>query len=320
MTLRKRTRSVLAAAATVGVLLMLQGPASASDDTTALLRQMFNNNQYPDLLPKLNAALASTMGPADVANHYDLLVLKGETLLRTHSYEGARDAFRAASIVKTDKKKARIAEATAELIKRSDSGKYQSEFPSDAAKPAAQPPAPIDIVETDSRKSAFNALFADLLANAKPDLDQCESTASLSPIIAAAGDISYARPIELAGTDDDKQSVDQLKKLADQANTLMTAALKKLDAKISTVSKASGRRNKVTRFGTVVSSGRTTDANSLGGLSSVVTQARQIAAATVKMESIFQEIGDFKTVETAANKTANDANALLVKNHYPPVN
>jgi hypothetical protein len=285
----------------------LSSAAVSTDDQT-----MFDQQRYQPLLAQLNQELASKKTAA--ADRFDLLQLKGEALLRTKATAGAADAFTAAAAVGPDDNSIAIAKVTASLIKHSIGTKYQPKAKAQGSKGLA--PA-IDIVDATSRKAAFVAFFADLLATLQPQVDRAQSATSLSPIMTLAKQVGDARNVEVAATGSDAQSKDLLTKLATHAGDLMKAVLKPMDDQIAAVTKDAARQQKQL--------GRRMKADSFSSLSpddadeldTIVSSAGQVASAAAQMTPIFGDIGDFKTIQTDAEKVAADAEKILKQYHHP---
>jgi len=294
-----------------GSLMCLSSTASAavsSDDQT-----MFDQGRYQPLLVQLNQELASKKTAA--GDRYDLLMLKGETLLRTKATGGAADAFTAAAAVGADDNAIAIAKGTASLIKHSGLGKYQPK----AKSGSKDSPAAIDIVDPTSRKTAFAAYFADLLTTLQPQVDRAANMTSLSPIITLAKQVAEARNVEVAGTGADAQSKDLLTKLATRAGDLMNAILKPMDQQISTVTKDAAAQQKKMGKREPANSFSSLSADDADELDNIVSSAEQVASAASQMVPVFGDIGDFKTIETDAQKLITGANKILKQYKHPTV-
>jgi hypothetical protein len=290
--------------------------ANSSLKTPEELQSMFDQGQYSTMLSDLNATLAAKSSPTDKPVRYTLLMLKGEALLRTKSADAAFDAFHAASLIGPDDKSIALARATASLIKHSSAGKYQPKSAAGATTAAA-----IDIVDPNSRKQAFAALFTDLTSQDKPAIEKAEKQITLPPIEEAAAQLADIRPVEIAATDADKQSSELLKKLGQQAITLMNAALKNLDAQTANIAKIATRREKQLQ-----GRSRTINANdkkegllpeNVDSLDNIASQAQQIGSAAVQMQTTFGTASDFKSVETSAQKSIENVNKLLKQYDQP---
>jgi hypothetical protein len=274
-------------------------------------QQMFDQQRYQPLLAQLNQELASKKTAA--GDRYDLLMIKGEALLRTKAIAGAADAFTAAAAVGADDNAIAVARGTASLLKHCGGTNYQPKAKASGSKEL--PPA-IDIVDPASRKTAFAALFSDLLVPLQPQVARADSMTTIPPIVALARQVGDAKNVEIAGTGADAQSKDLLTKLATQAGDIMKGILKPMDTQVATVTKEATKRQK--------GMGRRGPANSFSDLSpddadelnNIVSSATQVAAAAQQMTPIFGDIGDFKTIQTDAEKLVTDANKLLKQYHH----
>jgi hypothetical protein len=291
-------------------------PVASKDE----LQGMFDQGQYRELVPALNKSLADKSVLAKPDEHYALLMLKGEAMLRMKASASAQDAFHAASlVVGADDKSVSIANATVSLVKRSGNAKYQPKTKDGTS--TGQQPA-IDILNTDTRKQAFAALFTDLYEPAKPIVATAEKATSLEAILDVVPQLSEIRDVEIAATGSDTESKELLQELATHAIDMMNAALKPMESSLTTMSKQSSKKM---RGGRTISNGGAGTAGMTSGLSplnvdaldSNITEARKISAAADTFQSAFGDAGDFKSVKSAAEKFIDDANKLLTKYKKP---
>jgi len=310
---------------TLAALALFIAPAFANSASTvqtpAQLQQLFDQGSYAQLLANLNTTLAAKTTDSDKPVRYTLLMLKGETLLRTKAYDSAADAFKAAALIGADDHEIAIARANAALVKHSSAGKYQPKTKVAGATGASALPAAIDIVDTASRKQAFAALFTDLLEPAKPQVDRAEKMTTLPPIMDLATSLADLRPVEIASSGSDTESKELFKKLGTHATTLMTTALKNLDTQINAISKEAAKRQKQERL--KASSNNLSEAllsDDVDKLNDIVSQAEQIGTAAVSMQVTFGDAETFKTVESAAQQTINNVNKLLKQYKHPAAN
>ncbi len=310
--MRTMTRSFLFTA----IFLSLLPPhgAQATTETQEQLQQDFEAKDYQKLLPKLNQALA-LKGPAAAGyDRYKLLLLKGETQLRIPPGKSAADAFKAASLVAPDADSTAIAKATFVLVNRSSNGKFQPKKPADSK--SSQPPAAIDILDPDSRKQAFAALFAEMVATDQPMVDRTEQMTTLPPIVSTAQKLGDLRPVEIAASGSDDKSKEMLKKIATHAQTLMSDAIKNMDAQLKALQTDAEKRVKTLSGRRRANSSEMSEGltpSNVDQAQSIADQAKQLASAATQMDTVFGDAADFKTVETDAQKTVQDAQDLLKK-------
>jgi hypothetical protein len=288
-----------------------QAPAAAPvSDSPADLQALFNQEQYAQLLSKLNAALSAKTVDADKDTRYQLLMLKGEALLRTKVPDAAGDAFKAAALVGRDDQSIAVARGNAALIEHSSAEKYQPKTKATTGSAAGTLPAPIDIVEPLSRKFAFVALFTDLVTVAKPQVERAEKMTTLPPIMEVATQLADIRPVEIAGTGADTRSKQLLKQVGEHASTLMTTALKSVDSQVATMSKqAAARKGKERASGQNLSEVLLPE--DVSTLDNIAAQAEQISSSADTMQTTFGDAQTFKSVQTSAKKTVDDVNKLL---------
>src|SRR5213082_2469147 len=113
------------------------------------LHQMFNQGNYADVLKQLRAVLALKDAPG--YDQYDLLTLKGETLLRMKVDTEAADSFRDAAKIAKSPDQASLARATELLLRRSHNEAYTPKQ-RDSKSPSTMPASPIAVINLESRK------------------------------------------------------------------------------------------------------------------------------------------------------------------------
>jgi hypothetical protein len=147
-------------------------PPKLTDDA----RADFKTGDYAACLKKLSGLLSSRSLKADSPERYDLLMLRGECMLKLKQRQAAAQAFDAAATgMKARGDLPRVAAATAlsTLVKASPDLTY---------KPKNHPDlAGIDVIEPSWRKEAMAALFEDLRDKLAPAVDDAIHSASLVP-------------------------------------------------------------------------------------------------------------------------------------------
>lgn len=152
-----------------------QAPAAsnvAADDALA----DFKTGDYAGCLKKISGLLSSRSIKADSPERYDLMMLRGECMLKLKQRQAAAQAFDAAALgmrARGDLPRVAAATALGTLVKAS---------PDLAYKPKSHPElAAIDVVEPSWRKDAMAALFEDLRDKLTPAVDDAIHSTSLVP-------------------------------------------------------------------------------------------------------------------------------------------
>jgi hypothetical protein len=323
-------RSIFLLAVMAVCLLALSTRDAWAADTTAPspedLKQLFVDGKYAELLPKLNKALSLK---GDAANQYDptdLWKMKAESLLRTRNGSGAAQAFGEVANRSDKPNDAAVATATAILIKKSSSFKYTPKAHDDKA---ASKPEPIDIIDPDSRKTAFTALFNDMQARASTEVDAAKAGTSMPAIVQAAKDLTDLRAVEVAATGSDTQTKTMLTDLGSKASGMISDALDKMSARITAINDAADGKTPDTGNGlanlneatgnTKPKNGQPYKAAPPGLTTANVNELRQIIANTGQLkamcQSMSQTFGDaafaddlikVDTVASAAHKSLQD--------------
>jgi hypothetical protein len=215
--------------------------AADAPPTPDELHQLFKAGNFKDLLPKLNKALAIKGPDAAQYDKYDLLTMKGEASLQTHSKTMASDAFKLAGTAATKPEDAAVALATAELIRQSNGAlKYQ---PRTRLSKDDKPEA-IDIVDADSRKRALTALETDMAAKTKSKVDAVIAGSSLPQILTTVKDkdLTDLKNVELAASGGTPDTTQMIGDLGAHASSLMDGALDKMVEQINSDVEAANNR------------------------------------------------------------------------------
>jgi hypothetical protein len=202
-------------------------PGDVPQSPTEQARAAFEAGDYAGSLRKISAALSSKGVRRDSPERYDLLMLRGESLLRLKQRQPAAAAFEAAASVmkgRADVDRAASATALATLVSASPNLTY---------KPGGDPGATgIDIVDPASRRAAMAALFHDLSARTDPAIDNALKDTSLLPTHALLPDAWRLYAVELAATGDTASTASRLQDLGEHARTLVAAELERITSRL----------------------------------------------------------------------------------------
>jgi hypothetical protein len=267
-------------------------PAPTQDE----LKQLFDAGNYKDLLPKLSKALAVKGPDAAQYDKYQLLIMKGEASLQTHSKQAASDAFKQAGAAATKPEDAANALGTAELIRQANGAlKYVPK-----AKPAkGEKPEAIDIVDASSRKLALSALETDMAAKVKPRVDAAVAGNSLPNIMTMVmdKDLVDLKNVELAASGATPDTTQMVGDLGAHASSLMDGALDKMVDEIKSDVEAVNKRNgtnEPTRAG--AGNAAMTVNQFLQDMNSINTNAKAISDYATSMKGMFGDGTDLKPV------------------------
>jgi hypothetical protein len=148
-----------------------QSPPQTIEDAQA----DYASGDYPACLRKVAARLNSNAVKRDSPERYDLLMLRGECLVRLKQRGPAAEAFeKAAAVTKGRGDLPRTADATAlaALVKASPDLKYTPRTRSGGSA--------IDVAEPGTRREAMAALFEDLKTQLAPDVEKALQDKSLT--------------------------------------------------------------------------------------------------------------------------------------------
>ena len=279
------------------VFVLLICPIARADapPTPDDLQKLFTDGNYKDLIPKINKALSLKGKDAAAFNKYDLLVMKGDAALHLHSKIVAVDAFKSAAEATDKPDDAAVAQATAELIRQSNSSlTYTRKTKTDKD----DKPQPIDIVAPDSRKLAFAALETDIAARAKPKVDAAVKSDSLVEVAQAATDkdLVSLKVMEIAADGSTSNTQLMLADLGNHASELMNAALDKLSQRLSDDVDAVNNRMQTPKPGEQVNRNVLSIPRFIQDVNGIDSDVKQISDYAKSMSSVVDSSVDFKPV------------------------
>jgi hypothetical protein len=230
------------------------GSFSASAQPSANLEELHRliaEQQYAPALQKITAALALKGPAAKSVDRYQLFMLKGECLLQNKATRLALDAYTAAIKEAESDRDRSLAEAHETLVKESKGFAYTPKTSTVAAPtPPNTPkprPAPIDILNLESRKKAFAALLADELAANDAKVKVAKTSKALPPIAQLFAPLSKMEGIELAslpeggegGAGGEAVKVKAVRaELIDAAKKIVAEALRGMSKRLSEIDKS----------------------------------------------------------------------------------
>ena len=311
------TRSILAL---ITIALLVPAPRALCQTnqpvpTLEEIKADFDAGKYQDVVKKATKALATKPGadsarsgskgasgagatPAAGAgaiagkslDRGPIEALKADAHLHLKQNQPAVEAFTAAARDTEDPTDVGLYRATALLIKRSRGQTYVPKAAGAAANSAAgtdvkDKPQPIDIIETDSRKKAFEALYNDESKAVAAKAASAKGKQNLKQIMDVLNDVLDLRAVELAGTGTDDGTKKMVGDLSDSAGKLMGDAVKTMSTtveKISTTANQTTTRKQNNNYGPdqniVTKRGLTSaDKNTLGD---IIVTCKDVEAAT----------------------------------------
>jgi hypothetical protein len=205
--------------------------ARAADDAAVRdAQQKFDAGQYPDALKVIAQALSKGTPTGESPERYQLLMLRGECLIRTGQRAPAAAAFDAANKSAPDVPSAALARANALLVRASPQNKYT---PKDTANP------PIDITSPDPRKIAFAFFREDQARIVQPKVDKALAGTTLPPMIEVLPSLLDVAYLEYAARGNAEQTKASLMALGARARELMKGELKRVRHEIDVLEEVS---------------------------------------------------------------------------------
>jgi hypothetical protein len=210
------------------------------------LQRLVAEQQYAPALQKITAALALKGPAAKAVDRYQLFMLKGECLLQTKATRLSLDAYAAAIKEAASDHDRSLAEAHETLLKESKGFAYTPRTSAAAAPPSPNMPkarpAPIDILNLESRKKAFAALLADELAAKDAKIKAAKASKALPPIAQLFVPLSKMEGLELASLNDSAGEPVKVKavraELIDASKKIVAEALRGMSKRLGEIDKS----------------------------------------------------------------------------------
>ncbi len=308
-------------------------PSSSSTASNDLLssdevHKLVDAGQYKDALRALARILNLTGSAVGSYDRLDLLPLKAECQLQNHDTIGALQTLAVARKEAVEAKKPDnilLIDGFVELIQKSPSNLYLPKTGSDKT--------PIKLLDRSVRKSAYDALFADLFAVFEQKANFAITGKTLQPYMDAAKAVTAVRPAEFCSTGSNKKTETLIKTLAEHVIKLVTSAIADLNARHTRIKTAANQllteEVNVTIGNSTVMEQQThrrglslpQDPNTLQDIINTCTKLKE---AITELSTAFAVDEDaFKEQITKAEKLKEDATDTLNDNYIsevPPPN
>jgi hypothetical protein len=288
----------------------------AAAPTTQQIQDDYDSKQYQQVIRDVAQALPLTADPSKGYDKSALLALKGESHLQLRQYSPAVQAYDAASKEASDPQTAAIYRALSVLIHKSTAGQYQPRQPTTRPVDAAGgKPAPIDIIDMNSRGDAMGALLADETKVMTARVEPLKNQNSLAPLMDGIKQLGDLHAVELAVTGKDETSGQLMSPIAGRAADLMTQQLTLMSANVGKLQKEATQPGNTVQtspygMGAGAVSQRGLNSSEINSLNDVIDTANKIIAAcddfTKAMQTSASPFDSVKTTATALVKHAND--------------
>ena len=194
-------------------------------------RATFKARNYPECLKKIGSALASNPKPTP-DERYDLLMMRGECLLKLKQSVGAISAFETASGIFKDKGDvARVAQAKAlaTLTKEAPGGRYKNKNGEE-----------LDIADSFQRKQALLALFEERSVKVRPAMDKALSGNSLVPIQKLLPASWELYTLEFTAIGEAPITLTKVKEMGERARDLIKTELQQINSRVDNLNDLAG--------------------------------------------------------------------------------
>ncbi|HWE92537.1 MAG TPA: hypothetical protein VG269_01065 [Tepidisphaeraceae bacterium] len=278
------------------------------------IHQLFTDGKYPEVLHKLARAMGSKEWKGEQFDHYDLLMVKAETHLRLKEAGPASAAFAQAAKEAPDRKSIAIARANEFLIKKTISLHYTRKPAPGADKKGADKnaPPPMEIVEPEQRKLAFEALYEDEKATLEPKFKAAREGKSVPAIVDLYQPIAQLKMLDFAVNGSDEQTKQTVELLAEHAKDVLGEAVEKLGTKVDVIASSANSLSEVRVQGQNKWIKKGLQNMQPGELAEARNTCTKIIEVTKSMEEGLQtEPGYFAEVAKNAKRIADKADKAL---------
>jgi hypothetical protein len=277
------------------------------------LRVMFDDGQYQDVLKQIAKVMSLRRGGGSgvvvgASDRHEIFALKAESHLRLGQNDSAIDAFGDAAEAAPDEHVASIDRATVILLQKSKRSAYAPRQP--GPDPESKP---IDIVNKESRRRAFRALFNDERAEAQPTIEAARNAERLAPLLEAAAQVARLRQIELAAGGDG-ESAKLMSPLSKRARSLMCDETKSIEKRVDQIEKSANKKKKMGSTSVYRKQGLGRDDPK--ELKEQMQTASRIAEAAEQLgRTIADDQEDFDQIRTDARHAAEHAQRVLTADY-----
>ena len=291
-------------------------PLAAVEDVKAA----YEKGDYNETLRLIGRLMALKGKSAEGLDRYELLMLRAESHLKlkatTNAVAALEEAVKVAKAANDDKRAAE-ARALSLLIKRSKNLQFTPRLSVDKRSKKE----PIDITDAKAREEAFDALYAEEKAAARPKVLATEKRKDLPPLAAALKAVVALKDLEVAATGKDVETKETIQSLVDRAHKLMAKGLDEMTRRTQRISE---RANELIQY-TVDRPGggfetRTKragiDRDDADVLKGIIADCKKVIQASKDLtEGFTEDVEPFEDLEDLARDTGERAHDVLTENY-----
>jgi hypothetical protein len=210
----------------VSVTLCLVATTGATTRAPSEAQKAFDAGEYRQALRDISKGLSLTAPEPTPNEKYELLMLRGDSLLRLGERAYACDAFGAATDAAPDFSSAATAKATAVLITLSGGPAYR---------PTRGQGEPIPIAPPESRAKAMSAAFEDLRDRYMPAIRKALDGNTLPPLLELVPPLGDMFVLELTSRGQAIQTSQILRAFGEHARLLMERELLRIRGRVASL-------------------------------------------------------------------------------------
>jgi hypothetical protein len=199
----------------VSALPCLALAADPAGDATGQIQQLMADGKAPEAIRMIDQQLLQRGLDQKGEERYRLLMLKGDAMIQSNRASMATSVFDQAGRAAPSGQAAAVARAHVLLLRAAPTNKYTPKSGGE----------PIDITSPDSRRAAFDALRADMLASAKPKIARAAQGRSLNPALELLPTVMDMASLEVASKGSMDETKADVSSMSEHAQDLMRAQI-----------------------------------------------------------------------------------------------
>ncbi|HZL34552.1 MAG TPA: hypothetical protein VFC78_04525 [Tepidisphaeraceae bacterium] len=304
----------------IGVLMLLASltiRARAADPlpTVEQIHKEFDAAKYHDVLKSLTRLMSSRDWQVTTVGHYDLLMLKAQVHLRLKQPALAVSSFALAAKEARDPKSAAVAHASELLLKRCNGLHFSPKPPpadhsGNSRRP--EPPAPIDIVDPESRKQAMTVFYQEEKSAAQWRINLAEKGTAVQPVLDVGPTLSHLRELDIGANGSDDETLQAASTIAEHGRDLLSAMTEKMGIRCDLVCGKVMAWDHSKSRGVDIWRRHGWDGNEESELKEMLAKSDKIlAAAQIMRQSLLAEKGFFTPVIKEAKRIHDKADKTI---------
>jgi hypothetical protein len=209
--------------------------AAAQPPSQDDIKKAFDAKDYQQVIQMVSKVLPLKGKAASAYDRYELLTMKGESLLRLKQPKAAGDAFVAAAKETDDPLKAATARATQRILREAKGQTLRRRFAKKSDGTGAQSADTADVFDPAQRDAAFRIVYDDLKTASEAKIKEGMRARTLPPISEAIDVMNDLHDFEVAATGGDAEQSQTRRELVDRARKLIGKELGRMERDVQSI-------------------------------------------------------------------------------------